>query len=61
MRRTGISWASCRGLCCAETVAEIAGKELGWKPAERKRQLKAFREELDFHLPAVEQIAGLHE
>ena len=53
MRRTGISWASCRGLCCAEEVAELAGAELGWKAAERKRQLKAFREELDFHLPPV--------
>ena len=56
MRRTGISWASCRGLCCAETVAAIAGEELGWKGGERKRQLKAFREELDFHLPTVDSL-----
>ncbi|MEO8538768.1 MAG: glycerol-3-phosphate dehydrogenase/oxidase [bacterium] len=53
LRRTGISWASCRGLCCDELVAEIAGKELGWKAADRKRELKAFREEVDFHLPTV--------
>jgi glycerol-3-phosphate dehydrogenase len=58
MRRTGISWASCRGLCCAETVAEIASKELGWTPDEHKRQLKAFREELDFHLPTVDLLAA---
>jgi glycerol-3-phosphate dehydrogenase len=56
MRRTGVSWAACRGLCCAERVAEIAGVELGWKAAERKRQLNAFREELDFHLPTVEAL-----
>jgi glycerol-3-phosphate dehydrogenase len=56
MRRTGISWSSCRGLCCAETVATIAGKELGWKAADRKRELKAFRAELDFHLPTLELL-----
>ena len=58
LRRTGISWAACRGLCCAEEAAEIAGKELGWNARERKKQLKAFREELDFHLPTVELLAG---
>jgi glycerol-3-phosphate dehydrogenase len=50
MRRTGISWSSCRGLCCVERVAEIAGKALGWKAARRKKELAAFRQELDFHL-----------
>ena len=51
MRRSGISWTSCRGLCCAETVADIAAGELGWKSARKKKELKAFHEELDFHLP----------
>lgn len=58
LRRTGISWASCRGRCCDEIVAEIAGKELGWKAVERKRQLKAFRAELDANLPTVDLVAG---
>ncbi|MGE3075450.1 MAG: FAD-dependent oxidoreductase [Dehalococcoidia bacterium] len=58
MRRTGISWSSCRGLCCDETVAAIAAEELGWKAAERKRQLKSFRAELDFHLPTLELLEG---
>lgn len=58
LRRTGISWAACRGLCCAETVAEIAGKELGWKAPRRKKELKAFMDELDFHLPTPEMLAG---
>ncbi len=58
MRRTGISWGSCRGLCCDETVAAIAAKELGWKAPERKRQIKAFRAELDFHLPTLELLEG---
>ncbi len=56
LRRTGISWASCRGRCCDEAVAEIAGKELGWKAGERKRELKAFRAEVDFHLPTVQLL-----
>ena len=56
MRRTGISWAACRGLCCAEAVAGIAAEVLGWDAAERARQLAAFREELDFHLPTVEML-----
>ncbi len=56
MRRTGISWGACRGLCCVETVAAIASKELGWKAAQRKRELKAFQEELDFHLPTLESL-----
>jgi glycerol-3-phosphate dehydrogenase len=51
LRRTGISWASCRGLCCDEAVAKLVGKELGWKAADRKRELKAFRAEVEFHLP----------
>lgn len=58
MRRTGISWASCRGLCCAETVAEIAGKELGWKAPRRKKELKAFHQELDFHLPTAASLGA---
>ena len=58
MRRTGISWASCRGLCCAQAAAEIAGRELGWKAADRKRELKAFRAELDFHLPTAESLTA---
>jgi glycerol-3-phosphate dehydrogenase len=56
MRRTGISWAACRGLCCAERVAELAGEQLGWKAAERKRQIKAFRAELDANLPTIELV-----
>jgi len=57
LRRTGISWASCRGLCCHEKVAAIAAVELGWKAAERKRQVKAFEDELAYHLP-TEQMVG---
>ncbi|MBK9546791.1 MAG: glycerol-3-phosphate dehydrogenase/oxidase [Dehalococcoidia bacterium] len=56
MRRTGISWSACRGLCCAETVAAIAGTVLGWDGARQSAELDAFRAELDFHLPSVESL-----
>lgn len=57
LRRSGISWASCRGLCCDESVAAIAAAELGWSAADRERELAAFRAEVDFHLPTVGLIA----
>jgi glycerol-3-phosphate dehydrogenase len=56
MRRTGIAWASCRGLCCHETVAEVAGSELGWGNGERNRQVKAFERDVEFHLPTPELL-----
>lgn len=56
MRRTGISWASCRGLCCVNAVAEIAGNALGWKTKDRDREITAFHAEIDFHLPTVQLL-----
>lgn len=56
MRRTGVSWASCRGLCAVDRVAEIAAAELGWSEFERAAQVKAFRDELDYHLPTEDLI-----
>jgi glycerol-3-phosphate dehydrogenase len=51
MRRTGISWAACRGTCCAERVAEIAGGVLGWDEGERARQVAAWEADVARHLP----------
>jgi glycerol-3-phosphate dehydrogenase len=56
MRRTGVAWASCRGLCCHTRAAEIAAKTLGWNGAERKRQVKAFEQDVDAHLPTLELV-----
>jgi glycerol-3-phosphate dehydrogenase len=56
MRRTGISWAACRGLCEIDRVAAIAAEEAGWDTMETARQVSAFREELDYHLPTEELI-----
>ncbi len=58
LRRTGISWSSCRGLCCYGAVAEQAAKMLGWDKAERKRQVAAFLAELDYHLPAADSLSA---
>jgi glycerol-3-phosphate dehydrogenase len=57
MRRTGISWAACRGLCCHERVAAEAARYLGWDDAERSRQLLVFEADLDFNLPREQDIA----
>ena len=59
MRRTGISWASCRGLCAVDRIAEIAGDEAGWDADERNRQVKAFRQELDYHLPTEDLLVSV--
>ncbi|WBL36066.1 hypothetical protein O0235_00065 [Tepidiforma flava] len=51
LRRTGIGWARCRGLCCHERAAELLGEELGWDAAERQRQAAAYAAEVAYHLP----------
>lgn len=51
LRRTGIGWASCRGLCCAEDVAALLTDELGWSRTEREAQVAAYRAEVAYHLP----------
>lgn len=56
MRRTGIAWASCRGLCCHETVARLAAEALGWDADRTGREIAAFVAELDFHLPTVASL-----
>jgi glycerol-3-phosphate dehydrogenase len=56
LRRTGISWSACRGLCCVERVADEASRYLGWDASERDRQLDAFRADVDRHLPLEQDI-----
>ncbi|GIW17593.1 MAG: glycerol-3-phosphate dehydrogenase [Tepidiforma sp.] len=51
LRRTGIGWAKCRGLCCHQRAAELMGEELGWDAAERQRQAAAYEAEVAYHLP----------
>ncbi len=58
MRRTGIAWASCRGLCCKERAAEIAGSILGWDEAEQRRQVAAFEADVARHLPTAQSLAA---
>ncbi len=51
LRRTGIGWASCRGLCCLEAAVAVMAEELGWSAAEREAQAAAYRAEVAYHLP----------
>lgn len=54
MRRTGIAWASCRGLCCHRVAAEIAAPILGWDGDEVARQARAFERDIEIHLPSLQ-------
>jgi glycerol-3-phosphate dehydrogenase len=56
LRRTGIGWASCRGLCCHRRAADLMGEELGWGADERERQVAAYEVEVAYHLP----VEGTH-
>ena len=51
MRRTGVAWSACRGLCCHRAVAAIAASELGWDGPETQAQLESFERDVDQHLP----------
>ncbi|MGI8927501.1 MAG: FAD-dependent oxidoreductase [Tepidiformaceae bacterium] len=52
MRRTGVAWGACRGLCCHERAAALAGPQLGWGDEEQKRQVRAFEADVAYHLPS---------
>ncbi|MBI5949801.1 MAG: glycerol-3-phosphate dehydrogenase/oxidase [Chloroflexi bacterium] len=56
MRRTGIAWAACRGLCCHREAAGVAGPMLGWDAAETGRQVAAFEADVAFHLPGIDSL-----
>jgi glycerol-3-phosphate dehydrogenase len=58
LRRTGISWSSCRGLCCHRQVAAIAAEEAGWATEQVTDQVRAFEEEVAYHLPTEESLAA---
>jgi len=51
MRRTGIAWGTCRGLCCHRDAAAIAARELGWDEAARESQVRAYESDVAWHLP----------
>ncbi len=59
MRRTGISWGSCRGLCCHEQVAGIAAARLGWSDTEKRAQVAAFEAEVAYHLPTEATLEAI--
>ncbi len=58
MRRTGIAWGACRGLCCHRAVAEIVAEELGWDAAERESQVRLYEAEVAWHLPEVGSLTA---
>jgi glycerol-3-phosphate dehydrogenase len=57
LRRTGIGWGACRGLCCHVEAAGIAGRILGWSPTEQRDQIEAFESDVARNLPAAGEFA----
>lgn len=56
MRRTGIAWSACRGLCCDEVAAEVMAGHLGWSAEEIAQQVAAFRSDVARHLPNLSEV-----
>jgi glycerol-3-phosphate dehydrogenase len=56
LRRTGIGWHTCRGLCCHVDVAARMGRLLGWDEAERELRKRDYEREVAANLPAWEDI-----
>lgn len=57
LRRTGIAWASCRGLCCHHRAAAIAAAVLGWDDDRRYAEIAAFEQTVAQHLPTMESLS----
>jgi glycerol-3-phosphate dehydrogenase len=57
LRRTGIGWSSCRGMCCKDRVARLMSPLLGWDEAEQARQLRAFEADAAYHIPKLDELA----
>lgn len=58
MRRSGIAWHACRGLCCHRTVAALMAPLLGWDDARTEREALIYESELATHLPAWADVVG---
>ena len=47
LRRTAIGLAPCQGLDCADAVAGLMGRVLGWDEDRRKTEVAAYRREIE--------------
>jgi glycerol-3-phosphate dehydrogenase len=47
LRRTGLGLRACQGLDCLDRVVEHVARALEWSPEERRRQVDAYRRELE--------------
>jgi len=58
MRRTGIAWGACRGLCCHREAAALMARELGWDAAETTSQVRAYEADVAWHLPGIDSLGA---
>ena len=56
LRRTGIGWSSCRGMCCKDRVSNMMAPLFGWDEAEQTRQLQAFEADAAYHIPNLDEL-----
>lgn len=56
MRRTGVAWAACRGLCCHREAARTLAPLLGWDKEREAEEVRSFEAAVDYHLPGVESL-----
>jgi glycerol-3-phosphate dehydrogenase len=47
LRRTALGLGPCQGLDCVDAVAELMGGLLGWDAERRKREIDAYRREIE--------------
>jgi glycerol-3-phosphate dehydrogenase len=56
MRRTGIAWHSCRGLCCHRKAAALMADLFGWDEGVVADQVASYERDVTRHLPAWTEV-----
>lgn len=57
MRRTGVAWASCRGLCCHREAARALAPLLDWSAEREAQEVRSYEVAVDYHLPGMDSLA----
>ncbi len=59
LRRMGVGWHSCRGLCCHQEAAGLMAGILDWDAEETARQVGAFEADVRKNLPTLDEVTGV--
>ncbi len=58
LRRMGLGWHSCRGLCCHREAADLMATLLDWDAGETARQVESFEADVRTNLPLWGEIGA---